>query len=263
MSNTPLTVPSLLLPTQETPEPVEKHIDTESRADGKLNFYVQNYGDHGKAQNFINIIRRYTPEIVMWQETGDRHVEMRTIAKETGLTLLDGIGLPGQESTPLMYDKRILRQVANYNKLIHRSVPIKTNSGSTKMMKQKWLIGGIFQIRTSREMFITCSVHYVFNQDHEPNGSIALETSKNIARITKGERHPIIIGGDWNARKDSPRLAPLRAAGYKSAYPHIEDVKWLNAKPEEQRGNKFILTNVTSFPTTSDHPGVIAQGYIK
>ncbi len=237
-----------------------------------LRLITQNWGPGGRWDDFAQMIRQHNPHVIAFQEAGDQAIGLRNIVRQTGYRLLDGNNLPGQASTPILWNPKLLDLDAPMNVLLKRGTRIKTNSGGWMRMKDKYWIGGRFRVEKSRLKFAAGSVHWVYNQDHEPNGQIAIDMSKNMAQRLAPYRDLIFGMGDYNARYSSPRMNPLENAGWQSAqkaigekntgHGPIDDIKWRSGKPPEEKGNRFRVKDGFIIPNSSDHHGLLIRGEI-
>lgn len=221
----------------------------------------------GPAKHLPQELRDRIPAAVAIQEAGDQWGPHDIIAllRRVGYRLITGTE-PGQSSTPLAYDPARLRLVKVKRYLLAQAQQAGPGAGPDRI-KQKWAIGGLFEILDTGRFVWIFSEHWVASQQHRRRFRIALAMANRVVLLGHRLRRPVFRMLDANAIPSSNALAPLRAAGWllnqtvgrligthgKRA---IDQVWW-----QARRWIRFITHEVID--TASDHDLVIAWFAIK
>jgi hypothetical protein len=221
----------------------------------------------GPARHLPDALRDRVPAAVALQEAGDQWGNSGIIAKlrRIGYEFISGPER-GQSSTPLAYDPTRLRLVRVKRYLLAEAQDAGPGAGPDHI-KQKWAIGGLFEILDTGRFVWIFTDHWVASQQHRRRFLIALKMANRLALLSHRLRRPVFDLGDKNANPTSKALAPLRAVGWlmnhtvgRMVGTHgrraIDQIWW-----EVRRWIRFLRHEVIE--TESDHDLVIAWFAIK
>lgn len=186
------------------------------------------------------------------QEAGDRAAMIYRIASRLGWKVITG-GQAGQASTPLAYDNSVFELVRVSRLLLAHRQDVGPGAGP-RMLKEKWLIGGLFRHRATGRLFWAYSAHYVATQGKRKRRLVALAMSHKILLRMRSLARMVMIGADFNTVQGTEVMNVLtdnRQVGYsKSLATHgkraIDRIIWTVKA-------WLALLNTETFDTTSDH----------
>jgi endonuclease/exonuclease/phosphatase family metal-dependent hydrolase len=222
----------------------------------RIKFVSWNFGP-GRLEDLLNLMA--FAFIIFLQEAGDRAQEIAdALHVEKNWKEITGVQ-PGQSSTPLLYDngQLILLQISRI--LLAHAQDAGPGTGPRRI-KEKWLIGGQFQDRTTGRKFWAYSVHFVTSQGERKRHLIALAMANRISLRIRSLTQAIFIGGDWNNEETSDVMQSiLRIRGMKAtaALPShenraIDRIIW--------RIRRWIrLMRTSTEETGSDHRAVVGH----
>lgn len=158
---------------------------------------------------------RLFADAIALNEAGDQWDagEIIAQAQAAGFRIITG-AKPGQSSTPLAWHPEALELVKVRRFLLAERQYVGPGKGP-RMLKTKWLIGGLFRHRATGRLIWIFAVHYVATQGKRRRRRVAIHMSSRIRLFGARVRRPVMVLGDYNALPDSPTLRPLRKAGWR------------------------------------------------
>lgn len=221
----------------------------------------------GPAKRLPPQLRQRIPAAIALQEASDQWRPGGVIAllRAVGYSLITGAAA-GQSATPLAYDTARLRLVQVRRYLLAEAQDAGPGAGPDHI-KQKWAIGGLFEVLGTGHLVWIFSEHWVASQQYRRRMMIAIHMANRLVLLGHRLRRPMFSMKDSNAVPTSKALAPLRAAGWllnqtvgRMLGTHgkraIDQVWW-----ESRRWIRFLRH--AAYDTASDHDLVVAWFAIK
>lgn len=173
-----------------------------------VRFGTWNFGP-GTLADLLGLMATFT--ILALQEAGDRAKDIAEALLQTGWLEVTGPE-PGQASTPLLYDPSAHALVREIRILVAEKQDVGPGAGPS-VLKQKWLIGGLFRDLATGRLFVALSVHYVATQGKPKRHRVALAISRRIGVAITRFAFPVFVLGDFNTEPTSSVARVLRRAG--------------------------------------------------
>lgn len=168
----------------------------------------------GPARQVPDRLREGDVDVLALQESGDQWGPGGMLAKlrAAGFRFITG-ARAGQASTPLAWSPTALRLVKVKRYLLAESQDGGPGAGPDRV-KQKWAIGGLFEILDTGRHAWFFSDHFVASQQHRKRRNIAVGMVNRILLLGHRLRRPTFWLQDANAKPDSPVLEPIRRSGW-------------------------------------------------
>ena len=182
-----------------------------STAHGSLTVATWNIG-RGTLADARKVLSR-SPVLAL-QEAGDRSKLIRALDRSR-YRVIKGSGRPGQSSTPLVFDPKVLRLVRPSATLMAPRQRVGRGTGPDRM-KAKWLIGGRFVHRHTGTRLFIGTTHLVAGQSRQRRARVAIRHVRHVVSRLRRVAGIRLVMGDFNTRPGSKVLVPLRAAGWTS-----------------------------------------------
>ena len=214
-----------------------------------VRFGTWNFGP-GNAEDLLDAMERCS--MLFLQEASDRAALIFRVAQSKGWKVISG-QQAGQAATPLIYDKLVHELVKPSRILLAHRQDVGPGAGPS-MLKEKWLIGGLFRHRATGRMFWAYSAHYVATQGKRKRRLVALSMSHRILLRMRTVARMVIVGADFNTVQGTEVMRVLtdnRKVGYsKPLATHgkraIDRIIWTVK-------NWLNLLYTETFDTHSDH----------
>lgn len=204
----------------------------------------------GSADDLIEALTHCS--MLFLQEAGDRASMIYRILTRNGWKVVTGQHA-GQSSTPLGYDTSVFELVKVSRLLLAHRQDVGPGAGPS-MLKEKWLIGGLFRHRATGRLFWAYSAHYVATQGTRKRRLVALAMSHRILLRMRQATRMVMVGADFNTVQGSEVMNILTKntnIGYSKPLPThgkraIDRIIWVLK-------SWLALLNTETFDTTSDH----------
>ena len=152
--------------------------------------------------------------VLALQEAADRSKLIRALDRSR-YRVIKGSGRPGQSSTPIVFDPKVLRLARPVAILVARAQRVGRGTGPDRM-KAKWLIGGRFVHRPTGTRLFIGTTHLVAGQSRQRRARVATRHVRHVVSRLRRVAGIRLVMGDFNTRPRSKVLVPLRAAGWTS-----------------------------------------------
>ena len=204
----------------------------------------------GNAEDMLNTMTRCS--MLFLQEAGDRAGLIYRVASRKGWKVITG-QQAGQASTPLIYDDSVFELIRPSRLLLAHRQDVGPGAGPS-VLKEKWLIGGLFRHRITGRMFWAYSAHYVATQGKRKRRLVALAMSHKVLLRMRQAIRLVIVGADFNTVQGTEVMNIL-----------TKDREVAYSKPMPTHGKRAIdriiwtvkawvnLMHTGTFDTSSDH----------
>lgn len=209
----------------------------------------------------LTLFDRELIDVLCCQEASDRNRLLHTIeSSRRTIGLYDGDGSPGAKATPIMWRDDV------WNAVHTRTVRLSSRFWAPEGVGPNWVKPKVLNVVTLRhritgETVTACSTHMPASLWARLRAVLGGGIVGKVARFAHNhDKHPLVIGADWNAQVGSAILRPLRIAGLmKSAQQKLGIVETHGTRAiDDLWTRKLRVTHLRAVETSSDHRALIA-----